>query len=151
MGLHKAKALGVRMEELIPTLVIIQVANGIMEPVLGMVLVAITCRDDLGEVRKTRQHVYVMRRAGQLFLSHEALEELCYVREDGHLRLKTCVTNPTWRGFSQVPPYPSVSDEQGGIGTMSYGGPTGDLPSNFSSHAINSSDPGCMGLWIGEV
>ena len=39
------------MEELLPTSVTIQVANGITVLVLGMILVVISCRDESGNVK----------------------------------------------------------------------------------------------------
>ena len=64
MGLHEAMALGLWVEELLPTLVTIQVANGITEPALGMIKVVISCRDEVGNLKMMRQQVYVMRGAG---------------------------------------------------------------------------------------
>ena len=85
MGLHEAMALGVWVEELLPTSVMIQVANGITEPALGFIIVVASCRDESRNLKMTRQQAYVMRGAGQLFLSYEALEELGYIRGDEFL------------------------------------------------------------------
>ena len=76
LGLQEAVQLGVRREELLPTMVTIQVANGEMVKALGMILLVISCKDEAGVLRTMRQQAYVIDGAGQLFLSHEALEEL---------------------------------------------------------------------------
>ena len=68
------------MNELIPTKVTIQVANGEVVRALGMILLVISCKDKAGVMHTMRQQAYVMLGAVQLFLSHEALDELGCIR-----------------------------------------------------------------------
>ena len=76
MGLKQAQELGVVEETLIPTTVTIQVANGVTERALGMLMVFVICKDTSRSIRATRQQAYVMKGADQLYLSQEAMEDL---------------------------------------------------------------------------
>ena len=61
-------------------MVTIQVVNGEVVRALGMVLIVITCKDEASVLHSMRQQAYVMPGSKQLFLSHEALEELGCIR-----------------------------------------------------------------------
>ena len=61
-------------------MVTIQTANGNTVRALGMILLVISCKDETCVMHLTGQQAYVMSAAGQLFLSHEALEELGCIR-----------------------------------------------------------------------
>ena len=80
LGVMEMGRLGVKESELLPTSVMIQVANGKVVEALGMLLLVISCEDEAGVLCTTRQQAYVMLGAKQLFLSHEALEELGCIR-----------------------------------------------------------------------
>ena len=81
MGMCQAEELGVHQEELLPTTVSIQVANGVTEQAKGMIILHITCKDGTGRQRSTCRQAYVMEGTRQLFLSQEALEELGSIKE----------------------------------------------------------------------
>ena len=68
MGLKEMEQLGVRRDELLPTMVTIQVANGQVVRALGMILIVISCKDEAGVMFTMRQQAYVMPGAKQLFL-----------------------------------------------------------------------------------
>ena len=80
LGEQEVRSLGVGMNELLPTTVSIQVAICMVVKPLGMVILVISCKDEAGIWRTMRQQAYVMAGAHQLFLSHEALEELGCIR-----------------------------------------------------------------------
>ena len=86
LGMQEVMKLGIQMEEILPTLVTIQVVNGITDPVVGMTIVVISYRNKIGLWKEMRQQAYVMKGANQLYLSQEALEELGYIKKEETMR-----------------------------------------------------------------
>ena len=69
LGEKEVKSLGVQLNELLPTTVSIQMANGEIVRPRGMLILIISCKDEDGALRRTRQQAHVMSGTHQLFFS----------------------------------------------------------------------------------
>ena len=76
IGPQHLEELGITMEECHRAAMVINVANNVPNKMMGIVLLEISARDSKGRRFYSWQQAYILQGADQVFLNHEALEDL---------------------------------------------------------------------------